>query len=321
MIENIKKHWFVVVVAVIFLVGIIYFATDQINSVLKGKRVDGKDVVSEVNDQDLLADDYYDLLFEEYGDGELYKLFEKATLAAIPVDKEAEENAENDAKNQIQYISAEQGEPGLENLDKALYSLGYDGRDELEMFYQDLDKKEKIFSNYADEHYDKYIKEFLEKNKGRLVSHILINMDDPENPTDEEQKKVDKVNKALEDKNFKEVALELSEDENTAPNKGLLGYMDANTEFQEEFLKEALKLQEGETGTWIKTSFGQHLIYIDSTDYSDFKEDSQFIESIVNTYPEIQTKSVWEKAQDLNIEFENKDVETKLKDYMEIGGE
>ena len=46
MIDNIKKHWFVVIVAIIFLAGIIYFTNEQINSVLKGKRVDGKDVIS-----------------------------------------------------------------------------------------------------------------------------------------------------------------------------------------------------------------------------------------------------------------------------------
>lgn len=322
MIDNMKKHWFVILVAIIFFVGIIYFANDQINSVLKGKRVEGNDVVYEINGKDLLADEYYDELFEAYGDAEVYKLFEKVTLAAMPTDKEIKEQAEEDAKKQIQYISAEEGTPGLENLDKALISLGYKGKDELNIFYEDVDKKAAIFASFIEENYDKYVKDYFEESKPRLVSHILIRMDDVENPTAEEQSKIDKVNAAIkEGKDFGQIALELSDDEQTAPSKGLLGYMDKNTEFQEEFLISALALDEGEVGEWIETSFGRHLVYIESTQFEDFKNDPAFVNSILEASPEVQPTAIWEKAKDLNIEFEDKDIELKLKTYMGIAGD
>ena len=322
MIDNIKKHWFVILVAIIFFFGIIYFANDQINSVLKGKRVEGKDAVSEINGEVLLADEYYEKLFEEYGDAEVYKLFEKVTLAAMPTDKELADRASADAKAQIQYVSAEQGTPGLENLNKALISLGYSGTDELNVFYEDIEKKEVIFSEYLQENYDTYVKDFLVEKQPRLVSHILIYLDDAKNPTAEEQAKLDKVDQALkEGKDFGQIALELSEDEQTAPQKGLLGYMDKDTEFQPEFLESALALKTGEYGEWIETSFGRHIVFVESTDYEDFKDDMGFVESVLTTSPEAQPKAIWEKAKNLNVVFENDEIENKLKNYMGIAGD
>ena len=322
MIDKIKKHWFVVIVAIIFLAGIIYFTNEQINSVLKGKRVDGKDVISEVDNKNLLADEYYELLLDKYGDAEIYKLFEKASLAAIPSKEEDIKQAEEDAKMQIQYISAEQGAAGLENLDKALIALGYSGKDELNILYEDFAKKEAIISEYIDDNFDKYAKPFMESEDPRIVSHILINMDNSDKPTDEEQKKIDKINAALKDgQEFGKVAMEFSDDPQTAPQKGLLGYMDKNTEYQEEFLKSALSLKDGETGTWIKTSYGQHLVHVESSKYEDLKKESGFVEAMMQQYPSLQMEAIWKKAKDLNIEFQDKDIEARLMKYMGIKGD
>ncbi|CAM3665607.1 peptidylprolyl isomerase [Erysipelothrix urinaevulpis] len=319
MIDNLKKHWFVVIVAIIFLIGIIYFANTQINSVLKGKRVDGKDVVSEVNNVNLFADDYYDKLLEKYGDQELYKLFERASLNAIPSSDEDKKKAEEDAKKQIQAISAQQGAPGLENLDKALVALGYSGKDELAVFYENMTKKDNMTAEYLEANYDKYVKKFIEDKQPRMVSHILITMDDSSKPTDAEQQKINKVDEALKGgKNFGEVALEFSDDQQTAPNKGSLGYMDKETEYQEEFLASALSLKQGETGVWIKTSYGQHLVHIDSTDYKDFKTEQGFLSAINNANPELEALVLWSKAKELDIKFHNKDIEKRLKTIMGI---
>lgn len=321
MIDKMKKHWFVVIIAIIFLVGIIYFTAEQVNSTLKGKRVDGKDVVYEINKKDVLADDYYDKLMEAYGDAEVYKLFERSILSSIETSDEIAKNAKSQAEMIKKNVSAQNGAAGLDQLEDALISMGYKGLDDLEVLYQDMAKREVIVGDYLTKHYDEYVKGYEEAYKPRMVSHILIRMENPEEPTEEQQAKIDKVDQALKDgKAFGEVAMELSDDEQTAPEKGSLGYMDANTEYEPTFLKAAMETESKKTSEWINTPYGRHMIHVDSTDFEDFKSDSQFIMNLTNTQPKALYNAIWEKSSDLDIEFFDKDIETNLKKVMGIEG-
>lgn len=322
MIDKMKKHWFVVIIAVIFLFGIIYFTAEQVNSTLKGKRVDGKDVVYEIDKKDVFADDYYGKLMEAYGDAEVYKLFERSILSSIEssddIVKEAKSQAELIKKN----ISAQNGAAGLDQLEDALISMGYKGLDDLEVLYQDMTKREVIVGDYLEAHYDDYVKGYADAYKPRTVSHILIKMDNPAEPSEADQEKLDKIDAALkEGKDFGEVAMEFSEDENTAPEKGSLGYMDANTEYEPTFLDAAMKTETGKVSEWVTTNYGRHLIHVDSTDFKDFKSDGQFIMNITKVQPKALYNAIWEKGQELEIEFFDKDLETSLKNVMGIEGD
>ena len=53
MIEKLKKHWFVALVAVIFIFGIVYFGREQAGKKLKGKKIDGQDIVYSIDDKNV----------------------------------------------------------------------------------------------------------------------------------------------------------------------------------------------------------------------------------------------------------------------------
>ena len=58
MIDNLKKYWFVVVICLVLVAGIGFYAKQQIGTVLRGKTVEGKQVVSEIAGVNYFAEDY-----------------------------------------------------------------------------------------------------------------------------------------------------------------------------------------------------------------------------------------------------------------------
>ena len=70
-----------------------------------------------------------------------------------------------------------------------------------------------IRDSYYDEHLDELFKPIFEEKNGRILAHILIKMEDSQNPTQEELDKVKAVEQALADgKSFYDVAKEYSDD-------------------------------------------------------------------------------------------------------------
>ncbi|UPU39209.1 hypothetical protein MX850_12250 [Erysipelothrix sp. Poltava] len=91
-------------------------------------------------------------------------------------------------------VSAQNGAAGLEQLNKALVSLGYKGVDEMNKFYENSNKLDVILGDYLEANYDQYAKAFVEEKQPRVVSHILVKMDDSKNPTSlKKQVKMEKI--------------------------------------------------------------------------------------------------------------------------------
>ena len=321
MLDTIKKHWFVILVGILFISASVYFAYDQTKDILRGKKVDGKDVVFEINGQNITADDFYEKLYDEMGISAIYTLFERAVIAqSAQSDKDLESEARIQANSTIENFKSYYGDSYEAVLLQAIRGVGYSKVSDLETYFKHLLLLEKVTKNHFITNSDTFYEEFFEKKSPRLVSHILVAMDDPTKPTEQEQARWDEVKEALASgKSFKEVAKEMSDDTGSAANDGSIGYMDSTSSLVPEFLLAALSLDEGETSEWIRTTYGWHLITVDSTSVEDLEKEDGFFSALSTHFPNAQRQMVWAMAQELNIDFKgNSEMEEQLKVFLKI---
>ena len=234
------------------------------------KTVDGKSAVSSVNDSYVFADDLYDEIIQSSNGAQalyqiiLQNIFEKE----CPVTKDME----TEAKVTINTIKTNYS--GQEDtLKSQLVKMGYNNLSEYKKAYIDYLQYTAFMNKYIDEHFDDIFEDYYTTCSPRKVSHILIKMSDPNNPTDEEKAKLEEVQKLLkEGKSFEDTAKDYSDD-TTASNGGSLGLCDKNTSFVDEFKNAMLSMKEGEVSEPVKSDYGYHIIKIDSTNKDEIKEE------------------------------------------------
>ncbi|MBQ9036804.1 MAG: peptidylprolyl isomerase, partial [Erysipelotrichaceae bacterium] len=158
----------------------------------------------------------------------------------------------------------------------------------------------------------------------RIVSYVVIAMDDPANPTAEESSKL----KAAQDawasdtytaENFGDFAAAYSQDGNAA-NKGVFGYIDTKTTgIDETFLNTALSLKDGEVSEWVYSEqFGYFLIKCDTSDTAALLEEDDFVSEVLNMNEGLQNKVMWQKAEELGVSYGDEEVEKIIKDHMNV---
>lgn len=317
MADILKKFWFVILVSAIFLGVIGVFINDKVSSVFKGKTVNGNDVLLEVNGIDFTADEYYEKYF--YGEDSMVSflsmlLQKEIANQTVTLTSEEIETYEAEAQTQIDYYVSYGYTEDLMN--SSAKSLGYS--DFIE-YYVGLKKVDRIVRLYIQEHIDELFPEFQETRSPRTVSHILIAMEDPENPTADEKSRMEAVDAALASgKSFGDVAYELSEDETSRVNDGLIGYIDNEDEdYVEEFRNAALALNAGETSVWVKTTYGYHLIHCDGTDFESMKDEDGLYTNIVSYYSDenLSASAMLEKLDTLTVTFADDTMLDKIKAY------
>ncbi len=319
MLENLKKYWFVGLIVLVMVVGTIVFSKEQLNSVFKGKKVDGKDLIYEIAEESKNADDYYAEIIKDHGGSEGYKLFERLVLNSIETSDELKEQAQKDADEHLKYTSA-QGTAKVKELETALIQSGYSGIKELNVFYENAGKILQIERDYIDANGGEALESYFETNSPRIVSHILVKMEDPENPTEAEQKLLDEAKAALADgMDFKDAAIKFSDD-GSATEGGLIGFLDKNSQFVPEFIKNSISTESGQLSEWFTSQYGQHIVLVGATDYETLKSEDKFIEAVVTYNPEFKFHALWEKAQSLEIDFKDAELEKQIKEYMKIEG-
>lgn len=189
-------------------------------------------------------------------------------------------------------------------------------------------KNEKLRNDYIEANFDDVFEPVYKNKKPHVVSHILIKVADINNPTEEEQKKIDAVEKALKDgKDFAEVAKEYSDDTGSKEKGGYIGYIDSdNTTYVSSFKEASLKLKEGEVSDWVKESndsySGWHMIKADIADKDSFKKDEKakddVYDAIAKANSDLSFKYVWQAAQKLDIKYANDDIKKQLLEYMGV---
>lgn len=324
MLDNVKKYWFVIIIGLVFVIFIGVFSADQINSVLKGKKADGKEVVSEIKNENYFVDDYFKDLQASIGDGQLYSLFQKSVLRSIETPADVVTASKENAESLLNYTAQNQGQAGTDQINSVLVSMGYTGTDELNLYYEDMAKYNVIIKEYALANKESVLDPYIKEAKPRLVSHILVKMDDPAKPTETQQTKIDDVNKRIANgEKFSDIATALSDDQASAVEGGSVGYTDYKTEFVPEFLKAALETEEGKLTDWVTTDYGRHIIKVDSTDINKIIEsnEAEFVQAITAYDADLAYNAIWEKAESLEITFGNDDIKNRLMEFMQIKGD
>lgn len=320
MLENLKKYWFLVIISLILVIGTVLFTKNEIDSVFKGKKVDGKDLVLEIDDKYVDADEYYDTLLNDFAGADLYRMFERITLTNLETSKEVKDTAATQAKNHIDNVSA-QGSAKLTELEQALISLGYKDLKDLSTLYENQAKLQELQRTYIKDNKETAVKDYFEVKKPRTLSHILIKMKDVTKPSDEEAKKFADVKKALEDgMSFEDAAVKYSDDPGSATQKGSLGFMDADINYDPSFLKTALETEKGKTSEWIDGTNGKHLIMVHETELDALMAEDDFIFALSNYNRTITFNSINLASESMDVKFNDETLEKELKKYMGIEG-
>ncbi|PXX80480.1 peptidylprolyl isomerase [Dielma fastidiosa] len=329
MIDKLKENWFVVLVAVLLFTACGYFVYDMNKDKLPGKKADGKDVVAELAGTNIFADDLYDDLYgavdseSSLGTSMLYMYFERAVAdEAVPMTSELKSQISAQVSGVRQNYQAYYGDQWETYLLQGLQASGYTSIDDLEAYFTHYLKLQTLKHENYDANLDSLFSKIHEEKKSRTVSHILVKMTDPDNPTEEEQKKMDDIDAALASgTDFAEVAKQYSDD-STASAGGALGYVDSDTSFVTAFKEAALSQEKGTVGDWVQTEYGRHKILVTETDKAALEADESIRESLYTAidsyYPEMGAKIVWDKAQELNVTFSDPKIEEALKAYMNI---
>lgn len=316
--ENIKKYWFVGVIGIILIAGVTYFAYEKSKEVIPGKTKDGESVIYSLKDTDVLASEFYNSLYKTMGVSSIAQRFQFLVIdQMIETTEEMKTNAKTqaDAVKQ-QYIAAYQ--TNYEDaLLQTLKSIGYNNVADLETHLIITQKYDKLITDSTTELFDA----FSAENNPRVLSHILIKMADPANPTAEETAKLEEVKKAIADGlSFEEAAVTYSDDP-SGSEKGLLGYVDKNTKFVPEFLAAGIALEAGQTSEWVQTTYGMHLIRCDATDLATLSALEEFNTAIFNANPNYIPNKLFEEATKLGIEYGTPELENELKAMFGLGGQ
>jgi len=320
-------NWFFVFIAFAFLAMITLQAYDMFKDKLPSKTTGGKDVVFVIGDQKVTTDTFYDELYTYYGD---YSVFTNLKRTIIDTSIESTTEIKATVKTQMadlikqwEDMATYYASYGYTYETIALYYLqdaGYSSVNDIDEYVTQQVKEKLLQKEYLNTHMDELYPTFATAKKPRVVSHILIAMDDPAKPTADEAARLQAVKDAIAGgMSFEDAVLKYSEDTTNNKLKGLLGYMDSDTSFQTNFRTAALALNAGETSAWVTTTYGYHLIRVDSTSLEDLKTYDGFYDALIAKDATLANKILWEKALELNVNFNgNTELEASIKKLFGI---
>ena len=331
MIETLKKQWFVVLIAIIFIGFTVFIIFDTNKDKLPGKSVDGKDVIASIDGADITADQLYDNMYSLSGGNSLvYLRFQSAVVdASIKETDEIKETTKQIQDYVTQQAQSQAQSVGMSADDYITATISKNGfhADEFEDYCRVQAKLFKMHDDYLAKHMDELFRPMAEKNDGRIVSHILVMMKDAKNPTEEEMKVVKQIEKDLETMSFAEVAKKhAATGDGSAKDGGYLGYMDKNTQFVDSFKKQALSMEKGEVSGWVKESNqnynGWHLIKVEETDVDAMLKDKKAKDSINQAInmanPDLTNKMITDAMKKLDIKYANKDVQKEIESFLNV---
>ena len=322
--ELFKKFWFVMLIALAFLVFVIYYGIEyskQNTSEIKGKVVDGKNVIYSIDDENYYSDDLFETLNNVSGANIAYEIYRRDVISnSVKTTSEMQETASNYAA----YILQTYGE---EEVLSFIKQSGYSSIQDLSKVYLDQLKENEFITSFVKENESKYVDPIRNEYNPRLISHILVKVEDVAeevddqgntthvaNPNDDEKAKLDEVLEALKTKSFAEVATEYSED-GSASNGGLLGVVGSNnaSNYVPEFAEKSMELKAEEVSEVITTTYGYHILYCQEATLDDLLADQTFNPLILDSCDNDINHLVEDKAKELKIDIKDEN----LKNYID----
>ena len=145
MIKILKKQWFVVLIAIIFIGFAVFCVYDTNKDKLPGKSVDGQDIVAGLKDnENITADELYESLNKTYGKNMLFMKFQTAVInQSVETTDELKEEAETYETNFTAYMESQASSYGTDVntlITQQIAQYGYE-EDELmsDPYSRDLD--------------------------------------------------------------------------------------------------------------------------------------------------------------------------------------
>lgn len=337
MIELLKSNWFVVVIAIVILSFVTYFIFDMNRYNVSGKKADGQELLASAANDNISADEFYE---EEaqFDSSLLYQMYKKAVINETVSDsKELEEKAKELESTIRSNFESQYGENYEVNLSQELENYGFEGEDACFDFCMTSVKEKQMNTEFVIKNFDTY-KEAVEQRNPRTVSIISISVTDPENISDEEQKKMDNVDKEIKEESFGKAATEFSEDTSTANNKGFYGYTDSTdvtsttysyygTGLPNEVASQAQDLKKGETSDWISvtTNSGSTMmykVYVNETslkkllnsDNEDVRD--SLVSAFLSANSTLEMESIESYASKLDITYKDENTKKKIENYI-----
>ena len=331
--EILKRLGFVGLIAILFIGFIIVFIVDMIGNLPVVKdpyQVDGQYIIYTINGENYTADEFYDDMFDTLGISSIYYELEHIVCDAAV---ETTETMKTIASSYATYLLEYYGESSLTSQ---MQSLGYSSASDTYDYYIYVQKSLILRQDYLREHMEEIVEPFFEEKDPKLISHILITVEDIEetedddgntvyvaNPTDEEQAKLDAVLEALENgEAFADVAMEYSDD-TSASDGGYLGYfdLDNSSSYVEVFAEAAATISGGEMTDVITSEYGYHIIYCDSDDFEDLIDDTDFVNAIYDYDEDAYFWCLFEAAEELGITINDSEIYATLLEELGLSEE
>ena len=326
MAEILKKNWFVVLIAVLLCGFAIYYVWDTTKDFVKGKSVDGKDVIASIDNYDLPADDLYGEI-ERFSVSQLYYRFRNAVIEQTVTEEtdEMKENADKLKENLEAQAQSSSSYSADELISNMLESVGLES-DELDRFCMLAQKESVMQRDYVEKNYDTLMKDV--KN-AHIISLIEISVSDADALSDDESETKEKIDAALKKGTaFADVAADYTQSTQTDEN-GLYGYVDSETEasstLTDDMLKAALALKEGETSSRIKVSGDSGdklvLIYADVVGKDNIKASkdsdvwSSLVSALISRNSTLSSEILFDAADQLEITFTDDTMLSRLRTY------
>ncbi|MDR1794217.1 MAG: peptidylprolyl isomerase [Erysipelotrichaceae bacterium] len=271
---------------------------------------------------DLAKSDAYQQIYDQYGYQTLiYYLEMSSYYYGLPDDEDLSVEAKLQAEKS--YASFEANDQ-LTSLNQTLTSLGFkEGMEGLTAYITLSMKYEEWVYEIIANDYPNHEAEYIELYQPRIISHILVAMDDPQNPTEEEAAKLKEVQDlvASGEMSFADIAIAYSDDGGSGYLGGLLGYTDRNyiAAYVTSFAEHIYSVGVGENSEWFASEYGWHIIHVDSESFSDFLGDATFEGAYLAYYPEAISSANWDLIQSVHPNLlENEDLTAIVKSFLGV---
>ncbi|WP_296241491.1 peptidylprolyl isomerase [uncultured Faecalicoccus sp.] len=330
--EFLRNNWFVVVIAVIIIAFVSYFVYDETKYNVSKASEDGQEVLASIDEKAITAKDLYDSS-APFDSSLIYNMYRNQV---VEQSIEATDDMKEDAKELEDAINANSSSTAdyETSIAQELAMYGYKGYNQLYDYCLMTVKEAQLQRDYIEEHFEDCIEPLKEKNP-RTISLISMSVTDPDSLTEDEQKKKDNIDKALESESFADAATAYSEDTSTASNEGFYGYLDSgalssssSASLDATVIQAALDLEKGETSDWITVTdpntglTNLYRVHVDETDIQsiwDSKNETvsnSILSAVLNADSTLSYRIIEDYAKDLDIEFKDEDTQKKLEDYL-----
>lgn len=334
--DILKKYWFIILVALGLLVYFVVYAVQSYKNkptyVDAKNDADGKSIVYTIDDKNLLADDFYEDLYNNLG---TYTAYSKWSKAVIDKAVKTTDEINNYATNYANYIASYNDQ---DSIDTSLKQYGYAGGfNDLLQYCIDMVKADYLYSDFYAANFETYARKVIEEYKPKKVYHILVKVANVENTTDEngnsvkvanmtdeEKAKLDAVVEALKTQSYETVCANYSDEDSTKDKGGYLGIFDTQTtsgQLVKEFADKVTALEYGEVSEPTLSEYGYHIIKVVKPTDDELKEDRNFMSEISGYYTYSNIVALKEKADELGFEIKDEKLADLIKEYIEAAAD